>query len=330
MNNEKIMKGIFLHIFIISMLLACNQKTSGESNNLNEDTMEVFKAELELEIPANLGEGAIWNYQTKTFWWVDIEGRKLNIYDPERKSNTVINVTERIGTVVPAKSGGAVIALENGIFHLDLETEEMKMICNPLQELDTIRFNDGKCDPAGRLWVGSMSLKFKKGAASLYTVRPDGSYREVFGGVTISNGIIWSNNHKTLYYIDTPLRNVRAWDYNLETGDISNERIVVSIPESMGGPDGMTIDEEGKLWIALWGGNMVGRWDPETGELIGKVEVPAPNVTSCAFGGPDLDVLYITTAGGDNQKMKENFPLAGSVFKVIPGIKGVRADFFGE
>jgi sugar lactone lactonase YvrE len=312
------------------MGIACTQKSSGDGNILKEDTMEVLKAELEMEISASLGEGAIWNYKTNTFWWVDIEGRKLNIYDPETKVNKEIDVSERIGTVVPAKTGGAVIALENGIFHLDLETEEMEMICNPLEELDTIRFNDGKCDPAGRLWVGSMSLKFEKGAASLYTIRPDGSFREVFGGVTVSNGIIWSIDHKTLYYIDTPLKNVRAWDYDLETGDISNERMVISIPDGMGGPDGMTIDEEGKLWIAQWGGNQVGRWDPETGEQIGKVEVPAPNVTSCAFGGPDLDVLYITTAGGDNQKMKEEFPFAGSVFKVMPGVKGVRADFFGE
>jgi len=324
------MKYIFLYSLFIFSMVNCTQKPSNENNSLKEQAMEVYKAELELEIPASLGEGAIWNHQTNTFWWVDIEGRKLNIYDPETKSNREIDVKERIGTVVPSKNGGAIIALENGIFHLDLETEKMNLICNPLEELDTIRFNDGKCDPAGRLWVGSMSLKFKKGAASLYSIEPDGSFRKVFGGVTVSNGINWSNDHKILYYIDTPLGNVRAWDYDNETGEISNERIVVSIPDGIGGPDGMTIDAEGKLWVAQWGGNMVGRWDPETGELIGKVEVPAPNVTSCAFGGPDLDVLYITTAGGDNQKMREEYPLAGSVFKVSPGVKGVKADFYGE
>ncbi len=324
------MKHTFLFILLISVMNSCTQKPSGDSKNLDENTMEILKAELELEIPASLGEGAIWNHETNTLWWVDIEGRKLNIYDPETKNNRVIDVIERIGTVVPAKSGGAIVALENGIFDLDLEMEEMEMICNPLEKLDTIRFNDGKCDPAGRLWVGSMSLKFIKGAASLYTILPDGSYAEVFGGVTVSNGIIWSNDNKTMYYVDTPLRNVRAWDYNLETSEISNERVVISIPDGMGGPDGMTIDAEGKLWIAMWGGSQVGRWDPETGELIGTVGVPAPNVTSCAFGGPDLDVLYITTAGGDNQKMKEEYPLAGSVFKVKPGVKGVRANFFGE
>jgi sugar lactone lactonase YvrE len=292
--------------------------------------MDTLYAEPELKIPAVLGEGAIWNHETNTFWWVDIEGRKLNIYDPVTRTNKAIDVVERVGTVVPAKNGGAIVALENGIFHLDLESEEKTMICNPLEDLDTIRFNDGKCDPAGRLWVGSMSLKFVKGVASLYIVFPDGSFKEVFGGVTISNGIIWSNDQKTLYYIDTPLKTVRAWDYDMESGNITNERTVITIPEDMGGPDGMTIDAEGKLWIAHWGGNMVGRWDPENGELIGRVEVPAPNVTSCAFGGPDLDVLYITTAGGNNEKILQDYPLAGSVFRVSPGVKGVKADFFGD
>jgi len=324
------MKIFIAYSFIILLTIGCASNSPKENNSTQNMNMDTLNAELELKIPASLGEGAIWNYETKKFWWVDIEGRMLNIYDPVTKTNRTFDVVERIGTVVPAKKGGAIIALENGIFHLDLESEEKTLICNPLVDLDTIRFNDGKCDPAGRLWVGSMSLKFIKGAASLYTINTNGSFKEVFGGVTVSNGIIWSNDHKTLYYIDTPLRTVRAWDYDKESGNITNERTVITIPKDMGGPDGMTIDVEGKLWIAHWGGNMVGRWDPESGNLLTKVKVPAPNVTSCAFGGPDLDVLYITTAGGDNQKMLEKYPLAGSVFRVSPGVKGVKADFFGR
>jgi sugar lactone lactonase YvrE len=315
---------------LTGLIFGCYQKASNEKNLSDNTKMDTLVAELELKIPASLGEGAIWNHESKTFWWVDIEGRKLNIYDPATRTNREIDVVERVGTVVPAKKGGAIIALENGIFHLDLNTEEKTLICNPLEEQDTIRFNDGKCDPAGRLWVGSMSLKFIKGVASLYTVFPDGSFSEVFGGVTVSNGIIWSNDEKTLFYIDTPLRTVRAWDYDKESGNISNERTVIHIPTEMGGPDGMTIDVEGKLWIAHWGGNMVGRWDPDTGELLTRVDVPAPNVTSCAFGGPELDVLYITTAGGNNENILEEYPLAGSVFRVKPGVKGVKADFFGD
>ena len=322
---------IIIILNLVSFLLfTCNPKESKKNNTSEEKPMTILYAELELEVPASLGEGAIWNYETHTFWWVDIEGRKLNIYNPSTKENRVIDVAERIGTVVPARKGGAVIALENGIFYLDLDTERQTLICNPLEKLDTIRFNDGKCDPAGRLWVGSMSLKFKKGAASLYIVNEDGSYHEVFGGVTVSNGIIWSKDHKIMYYIDTPLGTVRAWNYDLESGAITNERIVITVPREMGGPDGMTIDAEGKLWIAHWGGSMVGRWDPDTGKLLARIEVPVPNVTSCAFGGPDLDILYITTAGGDDPKILENYPLAGSVFRAYPGVKGVKADFFGR
>ena len=327
MKRYRIIIIFSLITFLIPM---CNPKTSKENSTYEEKPMNVLYAELELEVPAMLGEGAIWNYETNTLWWVDIEGRKLNIYNPGTKENRTIDVRERIGTVVPAKKGGAIIALENGIFHLDLDSGEQTLLCNPLEKLDTIRFNDGKCDPAGRLWVGSMSLTFKKGAASLYTIETNGSYKKVFGDVTVSNGIIWSNDHKTMYYIDTPLGTVRAWDYDLDSGEISNERGVVTIPRDMGGPDGMTIDAEGKLWVAHWGGSMIGRWDPETGELIARIEVPAPNVTSCAFGGPDLNILYITTAGGDDPKMLENYPLAGSVFRAYPGVKGVKADFFGD
>jgi sugar lactone lactonase YvrE len=320
---------IFLCLWVLIASM-CRSKSEKGNDTLNQNTMQILYAELELEVPASLGEGAIWNHETGKLWWVDIEGRKLNMYDPGTKVNLVIDVTERIGTVVPAKQGGAILALENGIFHLDLEKKKKTLICNPLAELDTIRFNDGKCDPAGRLWVGSMSLKFKRGAASLYTVYPDGNYREVFDGVTVSNGIVWTRDHKIMYYIDTPLRSVRAWDYDLGSAEIRNERVVITIPEQMGAPDGMAIDSEGMLWIAHWGGSMVGRWDPSTGELLRRVEVPAPNVTSCAFGGPDLDILYITTAGGDDLKMRETYPLAGSMFRVYPGVKGVKADFFGE
>lgn len=318
-----------LWLFVLLVLEACSQNPK-QRNMTEKKDIFTLKAEVELDISAALGEGAIWNYETRKFWWIDIEGKTLNIYDPSTKDNTVIDVGYRIGTVVPDEYGNAIIALQNGIYSLNLNTLAKTEICNPLSGLENIRFNDGKCDPAGRLWVGSMHLNFVQDAASLYSINPDGAYVEVFGGVTISNGIIWSKDQSTLYYVDTPLHNVRAWDYDKETGKISNEKVVIEIADSLGGPDGMTIDDEGKLWIAHWGGKMVGRWDPDTGKLIGKVLVPAPNVTSCAFGGPDLDILYITTAGGDNEKMKEEYPFAGSVFRVKPGVKGVKASFFGE
>ena len=149
--------------------------------------------------------------------------------------------------------------------------------------------------------------------------------------VTISNGIVWTADKKTMYYNDTPTLTVQAFDYDDKTGTISKGRVAVRIPKGTGAPDGMTIDAEGKLWVALWGGNCVARFDPVTGELMQKIMVPAPNVSSCAFGGKNLETLYITTARAwvSPEKLKE-FPLSGGLFAVKPGVRGVPAFFYEE
>jgi sugar lactone lactonase YvrE len=319
-------------IILSSLLIwaSCSPKKPVSEIPLKNYTLE-YSAEMELPVKAQLGEGSIWNWETQRLWWIDIEGMKLNIYDPVTKENKVIDVGQRIGTVVPAKKGGAVIALQDGIYQLDLKSGKKTLICRPEAGLEKMRFNDGKCDPAGRLWVGSMSLDFVAGAASLYRVAEGGDYKKMIGNVTVSNGIVWTSDHKTMYYNDSPTHEIKGFDYDESSGEISNERVVVRIPESMGSPDGMTIDSEDKLWVAQWGGHRVGKWDPLTGKLLAEVQVPALNVTSCAFGGPDLDILYITCAlEGMNEETLKKFPEAGSVFKVKPGVKGVRAVFWGK
>jgi sugar lactone lactonase YvrE len=157
----------------------------------------------------------------------------------------------------------------------------------------------------------------------------DKTITEILDSISISNGIVWSADKKTMYYNDTPTRVVQAFDYDDATGEISNGRVAIKIPDGTGSPDGMAIDEEGMLWVALWGGNCVARFDPSTGKLIGKIDVPAPNVTSCAFGGPDLRTLYITTArlGMNNERLKE-YPLSGNVFSMKTDVRGVRAFMF--
>ena len=191
------------------------------------------------------------------------------------------------------------------------------------------RFNDGKCDPAGRFWVGSMHMQQKTGEASLYTFDAHGNTEIKKDSVTISNGIVWTADKKTMYYIDTPTAQIKAFDYDNSTGAISNERIAVTVSENLGFPDGMTIDSEDMVWVGMWNGNAVIRLNPKTGEVLQKIEVPAHNVTSCAFGGENLDTLYITSATVDmTDEEKKEFPLAGSVFKVKPGVTGVKASFF--
>jgi sugar lactone lactonase YvrE len=287
-----------------------------------------MEAALVLDAKATLGEGAIWHPAEKRLYWVDIEGRVLHLYDPATAEDKVWPVGERVGTVVPAVNGGALVALQNGIHFIDTNTGDLRSVVNPIK-VDDIRFNDGKCDPAGRFWVGTMALDSREGAAVLYRMDQDGSIKQVLGNLSVSNGIVWTADHKTMYFIDTPTRKVQAFAYDQETGAIRKERDVLSIPEWEGKPDGMAIDEQGRLWIALYGGSGVGCWDPESGEMLHKVHVPAPHTTSCAFGGERLDTLYITTArDGLDSELLQKYPESGGIFAVKPDVRGVPANFF--
>lgn len=294
------------------------------SNKLSPD----IEAELVLDAKARLGEGALWQHKENKLYWIDIEGRFFHIYDPVSKKDKQFPTGERVGTVVPVENGGALLALQNGIHKIDTETGELALITNPLKAPE-IRFNDGKCDPSGRFWIGTMRLDSQSEAATLYRMDKDQSVHQMLDSVTISNGIAWSADKKTMYYIDTPTSTVQVFDYNDEAGAISNRRVSIHIPEKDGHPDGMTIDSEGKLWIALWGGGAVARYDPLTGKIIQRIKVPAPHTTSCAFGGKNLETIYITTAriGLNSQDLKE-FPSSGGLFAAKPGVRGVPANFY--
>ena len=288
-----------------------------------------YDVELVLDAKATLGEGAIWNNENNRLYWVDIIGKTLNIYNPFTGDNRGLRTGQMIGTVVPANSGKAIVALKNGIYEIDVVTGTKSFIVDPENEIESNRFNDGKCDPAGRFWAGTMSLTQEKNKGALYRFDGDSIIHKMIENVSISNGIVWSNDHTKMYYIDTPMQKVMGYDYDNETGEISNAQVAVEISNDIGHPDGMTIDEMGNLWIALWGGAAVGCWNPVTGKMIRKIEVPAKNVTSCAFGNEDLGTLYITTARqGLNEDELEKYPLSGGLFKVSPGVKGVPAYFF--
>jgi sugar lactone lactonase YvrE len=287
-----------------------------------------LQAELVLDAKAMLGEGSIWHPKEKKLYWIDIEGKALHIYDPASNEDKQFPVGSRIGTVVPVEKGGVLVALQNGIQEMDTKTGKLKFLLNPLPDTN-LRFNDGKCDPAGRFWVGTLALDSRRRGAVLYRFDKDKSIHTMLDSVSISNGIVWTADKKTMYYNDTPTGTIQGFDYDDKTGAISNRRVVVRIPRGTGSPDGMTIDAEGNLWVALWGGSCVGKFNPLTGELLQKVKVPAPNVSSCAFGGKDLETLYITTARAwvNPERLKE-FPLSGGLFSVKPGVRGVSAEFY--
>ena len=285
-------------------------------------------AEIVLDEKTILGEGSIWHPKENTLYWIDIEGKSLHIYDPVTKADKQFVLGSRVGTVVPVEDGGALVALQNGIQKLDTKTGKLTFITNPLTD-SNIRFNDGKCDPSGRFWVGTMALDSRKKGGVLYRLDKDKSVHLMLDSVSISNGIVWTADKKTMYYNDTPTGTIQAFDYDDETGNITNRRIAVKIPKGIGAPDGMTIDAEGNLWVALWGGGIVGKFNPLTGELLQKVNVAAPNVSSCAFGGKNLQTLYITTARQwMNEKQLKEYPLSGGLFSVKPGVKGIPAEFY--
>lgn len=290
---------------------------------------QTITAELVLDAKATLGEGAIWHPTENKLYWLDIEAAQLHVYDPSTGKATQFSTQEKPGTVVPIKGGGVLLATQNSIRKMDTSTGELVLISKPLKN-SLVRFNDGKVDPSGRFWVGTMAYDVKEGAAALYRMDKDKRFHQVLDNVTISNGLVWSADKKTMYYIDTPTLTVQAFDYDDATGKISNGRVVIRIPEALGGsPDGMTIDAEGKLWVAVHGGAAVICCDPATGEILQRVEVPAPQVTSAAFGGENLEVLYITTAReGMSPEQLEHYPMSGGLFAVKPGVRGVPTAFY--
>ena len=285
------------------------------------------KADPIVEQGARHGEGSLWHAQTQRLFWVDIAGQTVFVFDPASGENRAINVGTDVGTVVPRASGGVMLAVKDGFAALDLETEALEEIVMVEADLPNNRFNDGKCDPAGRFWAGSMAYDFTRGAGSLYCMDRDLSVRKVLPDVSISNGLVWTADQTTLYYIDSLDFHVAAFDYDVGTGEISNRRVVVELPEAVGFLDGMSIDANGNLWIAIYKAGEVRCWNPANGELLDTVEVPGAKLTtSCAFGGPDLNELHITSmSDGLTEQEKKEQPLAGSLFRVELDVTGVPA-----
>jgi sugar lactone lactonase YvrE len=289
------------------------------------------KAELVLDAKAELGEGAIW--VGNEFWWVDIIHSEVHRFNPATGQDRVTLVGQMVGTVVPRAKGGAMVAVKEGLGSFDLDTGALNLVARPEAHIPSNRFNDGKCDPAGRFWAGTMTLTgdaWKDKVGTLYSLDADGRVTARLSEVCISNGIVWTADAKTMYFVDTVLPRVDAFDFDNATGAISNRRPAVNFPEGVGSPDGMTIDADDNLWIAMWGGWKVLGYNPRTGQPIGVIDVPAANVTSCAFGGPNLEDLYITSAwaGVSEAERAAQQPHAGSVFHARPGVKGVPAVAF--
>lgn len=274
--------------------------------------------EVVLTAQCELGEGPVWDDQHCRILWVDIVCGRIHQWYLEKRRHVVVNVGEDVGAIALRKNGGLVAALRNGFAEVDLSNGVPNYLAYQEHDLENNRFNDGKCDSYGRFWAGTMDdVSNAVGAGKLYALDLDYSVSPKIMDVTCSNGLAWSSDDRVFYFIDTPTRSVVAFDYAGDTGMISNKRLAISFSAEEGWPDGMTIDEEGMLWIAFWGGWKVVRWNPNTGEKLVEVKFPVSQITSCTFGGEDLGDLYVTTArmGLTNNGLLSQ-PYAGSLFVV--------------
>jgi sugar lactone lactonase YvrE len=272
-------------------------------------------------IHSQWGEGPIW--WRGVLYFVDIEGHCVHRYNPTTGEEKTWDVGQRVGTVVPRESGGLVIAGDHGLFFLDEKTGLLTAIADPEADKPDNRFNDGKCSPDGRFFVGTISLVKKTGDARLYRLDPDLTLHEAFGPVTNSNGIAWSADGATAFYIDTPRREVLAFDYT--NGQLQNMRSVISTAGLEASPDGMVMDASGNLWIAFCHGGCVVCYDPKTGNELRRVELPCLETTACAFGGPELADLYVTT--GVHKSIQEEH--AGRLFVIRGlGVNGLTSHAF--
>jgi sugar lactone lactonase YvrE len=298
-----------------------------------------MKAELLYDARAELGEGPVWDERTQRLYWVDITGRAIHFAEPASGKRETLAMPSCVGAVALTESGRRLLCvLQDGFYFVHPDTKEVDRIGEPVLHTGQMRFNDAKCDPAGRLVAGTLSLFDGKlslskgeGEASLYRLDPDGRVDILLEGITLSNGMGWSPDGGTMYHIDTPTMRVDAFEYDVARGVLGNRRPAIRIPDGEGIPDGMTVDAEGMVWVAHWGGARITRWNPETGAQLAAVPIPAAHTTSLCFGGPSYRELYVTTARtGMKVEQLEQQLYAGGVFRVEPGVAGLPPSRFDD
>ncbi len=273
-----------------------------------------------LPLACELGEGCVWDQENQSLYFVDITSCMVYRLRTEDNHLASRRLPGPVGCVVPEVSGGIIAASGHSLYYLDKDLEREEVGILPLVFSDTLRFNDGKCDPWGCLWLGTMagdqSREEAYGEGSLLCIK-DLQLISEYSGYTIPNGMAWSADRGTFYHIDTRLQRVDRYDVE-GRGKISGRRTAVSVPEEDGSPDGMCMDCQGNLWIAMWGAGKAACYSPDTGQKLCEIPVPARNVSCVTFGGPDLQTLYITTA-------KDQEGHGGGLYSVRVPVKGLPA-----
>jgi sugar lactone lactonase YvrE len=278
--------------------------------------------EVALDAAAEVAEGPVWDPTRSALLWVDLYRAEVHLFHPASGEDTVFDVGQPVGAAATSTTGDLILALRDGFGRMDLGAGHVQIVAAVESALGDNLMNDGKCDRAGRFLAGTTSYSETPGAGALYRLNADFSVDAVLTGVTLSNGLDWSPDGTVMYYVDSHLQRIDMLDYD-DAGAVWGRRTFAEIPRSAGMPDGLTVDEEGCVWVALWGGAAVHRYTPD-GTLERVLSLPVSFVTSCAFGGPELDELYITTSSwGFDAARFAGEPHAGALFVTRPGVRGL-------
>ena len=283
-----------------------------------------LQAELLTPVAAEVGEGPQWDAVLGVLSWVDITVGRVHVCSALGEGLRTYEIGRAVGAALPAEGGGFLLAEANGFSILSASGATSPLL-PMLEDKPLLRFNDAKCDPAGRAFGGTVAYDKTPGAGNLYRLDAGPIATSVLNGLTVSNGLGWSPDARTMWLADSAQPCIMGFDYEIANGSMGARCCVLAVQETSGVPDGLCVDDEGGVWLALWGGNAVHRYLPD-GRLDTIVRVPTPHVTSCAFGGPDLSTLFITTARrGLAEEQQRREPTAGGIFAVEPGVTGPAA-----
>ncbi|HEY5276209.1 MAG TPA: SMP-30/gluconolactonase/LRE family protein [Coriobacteriia bacterium] len=279
--------------------------------------------ELVSDAHATVGEGPVWDTARGNLWWVDIPAGLVHCFDPRRGADGTVAVGSAVGAVALRRDGTLLVALAERLAMLDPDSGQLESLLSFAAGDRSLRCNDGKCDPAGRFWVGRMAPDGALGEGALLRIDADLTPVARLTGLSIPNGLGWSLDGRRMYFVDSAWCEVRSYPYDPETGVMGDGRTLVRFPNDGSVPDGLTVDAEGHLWVARWGAGCVVRIAPD-GSIAGRVDLPASQVSSVTFGGDDLGDLYITTAHEDFSAADlAREPLAGGLFRCRPGVRGL-------
>lgn len=276
------------------------------------------------EVVSDLGEGPIWTPETNSVTWTDITQNTFHTANIDTGKTESFGVPSMIGAIAHTKDGHYIAATQKGFARISIDGQY-----SPLHSFlqDDMRMNDGKVDPAGRFWAGSMALSFEKDRGSLYILETDNSYQKVLDNITLSNGMGWSPDAQYFYYIDSIPGVLKRFEYDLDNGKISNPKNLITFAAASGVPDGMSVSSDGKIVIALWDGGRIEIYEP-TGAKVSEIKLGVSRPTCCTFAGPNQDILIVSTASQGIDRADE--PLAGKILAVTgTGLSGLPTQQYG-